>query len=87
LKHNIPSGNIHHKLKTRARGKGRSSTFPLQRLDDAKITGQTRNVLIVGYGAPGITEEQLNEGVETTISYIELVSHGETETMTVFNAQ
>jgi DNA/RNA-binding domain of Phe-tRNA-synthetase-like protein len=49
-----------------------------------KITRQTRNVLIVGYGAPGITEQQLKEAVETTIAYINLVSDGEMEITKVF---
>jgi DNA/RNA-binding domain of Phe-tRNA-synthetase-like protein len=61
--------------------------YPYRDSDHTKITGQTRNVLIVGYGAPGITEEQLKQAVETTISYIKLVSYGETETIKVFNAQ
>lgn len=53
--------------------------YPYRDSDYTKITGQTRNVLIVGYGAPRITEEQLKEAVETTISYINLASDGETE--------
>ena len=61
--------------------------YPYRDSDHTKITGQTRNVLIVGYGAPGITEEQLKQAVETTISYIKLVSYGETETIKVFNVQ
>jgi DNA/RNA-binding domain of Phe-tRNA-synthetase-like protein len=61
--------------------------YPYRDSDHTKITGQTRNMLIVGYGAPGITEEQLKEAVETTISYIKLFSYGETETVKVFNAQ
>lgn len=87
MKHIIPGGKIHHKLKFRARGESGSFTFPYRDLDNTKITGQTRNALIVGYGSPGITEEQLNEAVETTISYIKLVSYGETEAIKVFNAQ
>jgi DNA/RNA-binding domain of Phe-tRNA-synthetase-like protein len=50
--------------------------YPYRDSDHTKITRQTRNVLIVGYGAPGITEQQLKESVETTISYIKLVSGG-----------
>lgn len=59
--------------------------YPYRDLDHTKITGRTRNVLIVGYGAPRITREQLKEAVETTISYIKLVSDGETETIKVFS--
>ena len=58
--------------------------YPYRDSDHTKITEQTRNLLIVGYGAPRITEQQLNEAVETTISYIKLVSGGETETIKVF---
>ena len=58
--------------------------YPYRDSDYTKITRQTRNVLVVGYGAPGITEQLLKEAVETTISYIKLVSGGETETIKVF---
>jgi len=58
--------------------------YPYRDSDHTKITRQTGNVLVVGYGAPGITEQQLKESVETTISYIKLVSGGETETVKVF---
>jgi len=60
--------------------------YPHRDSDYTKITEKTRNVLIVGYGALGITEEQLTEAVETTLSYIKLVSGGEIETIKVFNA-
>jgi DNA/RNA-binding domain of Phe-tRNA-synthetase-like protein len=53
-------------------------------LDHTKITGQTRNVLIVGYGTPGIAHERLKEAVGITISYIKLVSNGETEMTKLF---
>ncbi len=58
--------------------------YPYRDSDYTKITGQTRSVLIVGYGAPGMTEEQLKETVETTLSYIRLVSGGKTEMVKVF---
>lgn len=58
--------------------------YPYRDSDYTKTTGQTRNVLVVGYGAPGITEQQLKEAVETTILYIKLVSGGETEMTKVF---
>jgi DNA/RNA-binding domain of Phe-tRNA-synthetase-like protein len=50
-----------------------------------KITEQTRKLLIVGYGASRITEQQLKDALETTISYIEQVSDGKTETTKVFS--
>ncbi|MDH5459915.1 MAG: phenylalanine--tRNA ligase beta subunit-related protein [Candidatus Bathyarchaeota archaeon] len=60
--------------------------YPYRDSDYSKITGQTRNVLIVGYGASGITEEQLKEAVETTLSYTRLVSGGEIEMVKVFKS-
>ena len=58
--------------------------YPYRDSDYTKITEQTRNVLIVGYGAPKITEQQLSEAVETTLSYIKLVSDREIEAIKVF---
>ncbi len=60
--------------------------YPYRDADSTKITMQTRNVLIVGYGAPGISEEQLREAVETTLSYIQEVANGEIEMVKVFSA-
>jgi len=60
--------------------------YPYRDSDHTKITRQTRNVLVVGYVAPGITKEQLKEAVETTISYIKQVSNGKTEMIKIFNA-
>ncbi len=60
--------------------------YPYRDADSTKITMQTRNVLIVGYGAPGISEEQLRKTVKTTLSYIRMVSGGEIEAIKVFSA-
>jgi DNA/RNA-binding domain of Phe-tRNA-synthetase-like protein len=60
--------------------------YPYRDSDYTKITEQTRNVLIIGYGAPGMTEQQLSEAVETTLSYIKLVSNGETVMVKVFSS-
>jgi DNA/RNA-binding domain of Phe-tRNA-synthetase-like protein len=60
--------------------------YPYRDADHTKITEQTKNVLIIGYGAPGITEQTLKEDVETTLSYIKLVSGGEMEMVKVFNS-
>ncbi|MEM2995484.1 MAG: phenylalanine--tRNA ligase beta subunit-related protein [Candidatus Bathyarchaeia archaeon] len=62
------------------------SIYPYRDSDHTKITENTRDVLVVGYGAPGITHEQLREAVETTLSYIKLVSDGETEMVKVFSS-
>jgi DNA/RNA-binding domain of Phe-tRNA-synthetase-like protein len=60
--------------------------YPHRDSEYTKITEQTRSVLIVGYGAPEVTEQQLSEAVGTTLSYIKLVSDGETETVKVFSS-
>jgi DNA/RNA-binding domain of Phe-tRNA-synthetase-like protein len=60
--------------------------YPYRDSDYTKITEQTGNVLIVGYSAPGIAETQLGEAVETTLSYIKVVSDGETEMVKVFSS-
>lgn len=60
--------------------------YPYRDSECTKITQQTKSVLIVGYGAPGITRQQLEEAVETTLSYIKLVSDGEIETIKVFSS-
>jgi DNA/RNA-binding domain of Phe-tRNA-synthetase-like protein len=60
--------------------------YPYRDSDHTKITQQTQNVLIIGYGAHGITDLQLQEAVETTLSYIKLVSGGESGTVKVFSS-
>jgi DNA/RNA-binding domain of Phe-tRNA-synthetase-like protein len=61
--------------------------YPYRDADQTKITEQTRNMLIIGYGAPGITEEQLKEAVETTLTYIKQVSKGKIEMVKVFSCK
>jgi DNA/RNA-binding domain of Phe-tRNA-synthetase-like protein len=60
--------------------------YPYRDSDYTKITEQTRNVLIVGYGAPGIKENQLSEAVEMTLSYIKTTSNGEIQMIKIFNS-
>jgi DNA/RNA-binding domain of Phe-tRNA-synthetase-like protein len=60
--------------------------YPHRDSDYTKITEKTKNVLIVSYGAPGITKQQLQEAVETTLSYIKQVSSGEIYSVNVFSA-
>jgi len=60
--------------------------YPYRDSNHTKITEQTRNVLIVGYGAPGITDEQLKKAIEKTTSYINLVSNGETKLIRVLKS-
>ncbi len=58
--------------------------YPYRDSDHTKIAMQTRNVMLVGYGAPRIAEGQLKEAVEAALSYIRQVSGGETDTVQVF---
>ena len=58
--------------------------YPYRDSDDTKITLQTQNAVIIGYGAPGIGQEQLKEAVERTLGYIKRVSGGQIETLKVF---
>jgi DNA/RNA-binding domain of Phe-tRNA-synthetase-like protein len=60
--------------------------YPYRDCDHTKISLQTQNVLVVGYGASGMTEQQLKESVETTLSYISQVAGGETEMAKVFSS-
>jgi len=60
--------------------------YPYEDADYTKITLQTKNVLVVGYGAQGVTYEQLEEAVGTTLSYIKQVAGGETQTIKVFSS-
>ena len=60
--------------------------YPYRDSDRSKITEHTRNVLIVGYGALGITERQLKETVETALSYVKMVCGGQAEMVKVFSS-
>lgn len=60
--------------------------YPYRDCDNTKITMQTRNVLVVAYGAPEISLDQLKNAVETTSSYIKQVAGGEIGTIKVFSA-
>ncbi|MGA9388470.1 MAG: phenylalanine--tRNA ligase beta subunit-related protein [Candidatus Bathyarchaeia archaeon] len=59
--------------------------YPYRDSDHSKITLQTHNVLIIAYGSPGITEKQLRNAVETSLSYIEQTSQGEITMTKVFS--
>jgi DNA/RNA-binding domain of Phe-tRNA-synthetase-like protein len=60
--------------------------YPYRDSDSTRITANTRNAVITGYGAPGITEKQLKEAVETTLSYVNQVCGGKIETVEVFKS-
>ena len=58
--------------------------YPYRDSDHTKITLETRKPVIIGYGAPGISREQLNSAVERTLEYIKRVCGGESKTLKVF---
>lgn len=51
--------------------------YPHRDADETKITDKTRNVLVVGYGAPKIDERTLGSTVETALNFIRSVAGGE----------
>jgi DNA/RNA-binding domain of Phe-tRNA-synthetase-like protein len=60
--------------------------YPYRDADATKISGKTRNVLIIGYGAPSISESQLVDAVEKALTYIEKGTGGSRETVNVFQS-
>jgi DNA/RNA-binding domain of Phe-tRNA-synthetase-like protein len=60
--------------------------YPYRDADLTKITMRTQSVMIIGYGAPGITNKQLEKTIQTTLAYIKQVAHGETGLEKVFNS-
>lgn len=60
--------------------------YPYRDADATKITDKTRNVLIIGYGAPNISEKQLVDAVEKALIYIEDSAGGERGTVNVFQS-
>jgi DNA/RNA-binding domain of Phe-tRNA-synthetase-like protein len=60
--------------------------YPYRDADATKIALQTRNVLIVGYGTPEISEQQLTETVETALSFISFAAGGQIQTVEIFSS-
>jgi len=60
--------------------------YPYRDADATKINGKTRNVLIIGYGAPSISKSQLVDAVEKALNYIEKGAGGSRETVNVFQS-
>jgi DNA/RNA-binding domain of Phe-tRNA-synthetase-like protein len=60
--------------------------YPHRDADQTKITEKTKNVLLVGYGAPGIAKQQLEEAVLTALNYIKTACGGEIGTVKVFSS-
>ncbi|MEM1590280.1 MAG: phenylalanine--tRNA ligase beta subunit-related protein, partial [Candidatus Bathyarchaeia archaeon] len=59
--------------------------YPHRDADQTKITEKTQNVLLVGYGAPGITTQQLEEAVRAALEYIRAACGGQIQTIKVFS--
>ncbi|MEM3874574.1 MAG: phenylalanine--tRNA ligase beta subunit-related protein [Candidatus Bathyarchaeia archaeon] len=59
--------------------------YPYRDADQTKITPETKNILLVAYGAPGITQQQLEEAVKTALEFIKAYCGGEIETIKVFS--
>lgn len=60
------------------------SIYPYRDSDHTKIMIETRNVVIVGYGAPGILRNGLREAVAAALSLIKQCSGGKIEAAEVF---
>ncbi len=61
--------------------------YPYRDAETTKITEKTRNVVIVGYGAPHIRKNQLIDAVESALSFIRQTSSGEIETVSIFKSE
>jgi DNA/RNA-binding domain of Phe-tRNA-synthetase-like protein len=59
--------------------------YPYRDSDHSKITLETGNALLIAYGSPGITENQLTNAVETTLSYVKQTSRGEIKMIRMFS--
>ena len=60
--------------------------YPYRDCDETKITMKTRNVALIGYGAPRTTLNQVHEAVETALSFITDVAGGQTAGTKVFRS-
>jgi DNA/RNA-binding domain of Phe-tRNA-synthetase-like protein len=61
--------------------------YPCRDADVTKINGKTRSVLIIGYGAPSISGDQLVDAVEKALTYIKSTASGVKETVNVFRTR
>lgn len=58
--------------------------YPHRDAEATKITEKTKNVLIVGYGAPNIHQNQLADAVKTALTFISLTCGGDAEPISIF---
>ncbi len=61
--------------------------YPYRDAETTKITEKTRNVVIVGYGAPQIHRNELTNAVETALSFIQRTSGGKIEKVSIFKSE
>ncbi len=57
--------------------------YPYRDSDCAKITLQTQNAAMVGYGVPGVRRDYLKGAIEKTLVYVRNVSGGQVECVKV----
>jgi DNA/RNA-binding domain of Phe-tRNA-synthetase-like protein len=60
--------------------------YPYRDAYATRITEKTRNVLIMGYGAPNVSRTQLVAAVEKALAYIEKVAGGKKERINAFQS-
>ena len=58
--------------------------YPYRDANFTKISDETRNVLIVGYGAPGISRDQVVDAVKKALTYIKSTAGGIAGIVNVF---
>ncbi|MFP3985360.1 MAG: B3/4 domain-containing protein [Candidatus Bathyarchaeia archaeon] len=61
--------------------------YPHKDADATKITGKTQNILLIGYGAPSISEDTLVEAVSLALTYVHQVAGGRVEGVEVYSAK
>jgi len=75
------------KMLVLADGKQIVCIYPYQDAETTKITMKTRNVVIVGYRAPKIHQNELINAVENALSFIQQTSGGKLETVSIFKSE
>jgi DNA/RNA-binding domain of Phe-tRNA-synthetase-like protein len=70
-----------------ADGKQIVCIYPYRDAETTKITEKTRNVVIIGYGAPKIHQNELINAVETALSFIQQTSGGRIEIVSIFKSE
>ena len=60
--------------------------YPYRDAEITKINAKTRSVLIIGYGAPSVSRDQLVDAVERALTYIKSAAGGVKRRVNVFHA-